>query len=167
MAKTSGSTRCSKWTSSNNTEKRLYYHGDRRLEYNELTSDEKVLVKEEKKKISKELYQKLKDEVTKQIIDNGQQITIKYTSRGLDHFANDAMLTLSGKYFSKNSMMRINEILENSIYVPTKHSLKHSRTDGRNLWFRYIDNEGRGIYFHVCWNEQLKTHELYSVTDKI
>ena len=111
MAKASGNTRCSKWTSSNNTEKRLYYHGDRRLEYNELTRNEKALVKEEKKKISKELYQKLKDKVTKQTIDNEKQITIKYTSRGLDHFANDAMLTLSGKYFSKNSMMRINEIL--------------------------------------------------------
>lgn len=167
MAKTSGNTRCSKWTSSNNTEKRLYYHGDRRLEYNELTSDEKALVKEEKKKISKELYQKLKDEVTKQTIDDEQQITIKYTSRGLDHFANDAMIRLSGKYFSSKSMLRIDEILKESIYVPTQHGLSHERTDGRDLWFKYKDNEGRGVFFHVCWNSKLGTHELYSVTDKM
>lgn len=41
--KVSGSTRCSKWVSSTNVEQRLYYHGKKRLEYNELTSDEKKL----------------------------------------------------------------------------------------------------------------------------
>lgn len=165
--KASGSTRCSRWVSSSNTQQRLYYHNGQRAEYIDLTSDEKKLVKEEKKQIAKELYKKLKDKKTTQTIDNGQIITIKYTSHGLDHFANDAMISLSGKYFSRNSMMRINEILEHSIYVPTPHGLSHTRTDGRNLWFKYSDNEGRGVYFHVCWNNKLKTHELYSVTDVI
>lgn len=63
-------------------------------------------------------------------------------------------------------MMRVNEILEKSIYIPTSHTLKKTRTDGRDMWFKYSDNEGRGVFFKVCWNTKLGIHELYSVTDK-
>lgn len=167
MAKTSGDTRCSKWKSSVETDERLYYHNGVRVEYSELSDREKKLVKNEKSKIAKALYSKLKDEKTMQVIDDGKEITIRYTSHGLDHLANDAMLSLSGKYFSKESIMKVNEILEKSKYIPTQHGLSHPRTDGRELWFKYTDSDGRGVYFSVCWNEKINIHELYSVTDKI
>ena len=77
------------------------------------------------------------------------------------------MLSLSGKYFSRKSMMRVNEILANSTYVPTTHGLVHPRSDGRELWFTYTDADGRGVYFKVCWNRELSTYELYSVVDNI
>ena len=59
-------------------------------------------------------------------------------------------------------MLKINEILAKSTCVPTLHGLSHSRDDGRNLWFSYIDGDGRGIYFKVCKNA-LGSYELYSV----
>ena len=167
MAKDCGGTRVSTWVNRNNSQEKLYYRDGRRVEYSELSTIGKKLVKDEKNKIAKELYAKFKNEKTSQVIDNGEVIQIGYTSKGLDHFANDAMISLSGKYFSRKSMMRVNEILEKSIYVPTTHGLSHSRTDGRDLWFTYTDAEGRGVYFKVCWNSQLHKHELYSVVDKI
>lgn len=110
----------------NDAQQKLYFHNGERVEYNELSDREKKLVKNEKKKIAKVLFVKLKDKETRQVIDNGQQITIKFTSRGLDHFANDAMISLSGKYFSKKSMMRVNKILEKSVYIPTSHTFNSS-----------------------------------------
>lgn len=165
MAKVSGGTRVSRWVNRNNSQEKLYFRDGVRVEYAELDSLGKRLVKDEKNKVAKELYAKLKNEKTTQLIDNGQIVQIGYTSKGCDHFANDAMLTLSGKYFSRNSMMRVNEILAKSTYIPTSHNLIHSRTDGRDFWSTYTDADGRGVYFKVCWNNQLKMHELYSVTD--
>lgn len=167
MANGSGSTRVSRWVNRNNSQEKLYFRDGVRVEYAELDTIGKRLVKDEKNKVAKELYAKLKNEKTTQVIDNGQVIQIGYTSKGLDHFANDAMISLSGKYFSRNSMMSVNEILEKSIYTPTSHSLIHPRTDGRDLWFTYTDADGRGVYFKVCWNNNLKMHELYSVVDKM
>ena len=167
MAKVSGSTRVSRWVNRNNSQEKLYYRNGKRVEYAELDTIGKRLVKDEKNKIAKELYAKLKNEKTTQVIDNGQVIQIGYTSHGIDHFANDAMISLSGKYFSRKSMMRVNEILAKFTYIPTTHGLVHSRSDGRDLWFSYKDADGRGVYFKVCWNNQLRIHELYSVVDKI
>ena len=168
MAKASGSTRVSKWRPSGaSVTADLYYFNGARREYNELPDDKKNAIKKEKADISRALYAKLKNTVTPQVIDEGKPVEIHYTSRGLDHFANDAMLTLSGKYFSRSSMMRVNEILEKSTYVPTPHELTHPRTDGRDLWFSYTDSEGRGVYFKVAWNNKMKIHELYSVKDRL
>ncbi len=77
------------------------------------------------------------------------------------------MLNLSGKYFSHASMLKVNEILEKSMYVPSSHELSHPRTDGRELWFTYKDADGRGVYFKVCKNNKIKAYELYSVVDEI
>lgn len=164
MAKASGSTRASKWRSSFNLE-RLYYKNGKCVEYAELDDAAKKQVKEEKKIIVKAMLCKLRDTPTEQVIDNNQRIVIRYTKRGIDHVAKDAMLMLSGKYFSRKSMLKINEILAKSSYVPTLHGLSHFRDDGRNLRFSYIDGDGRGIYFKVCKNA-LGSYELYSVTDK-
>ncbi len=166
MAKGSGNTRVSTWRSTTNNEK-LYYQNGKRVEYSELDEHGKKIVKDAKKKVAKELYAKLKDTVTTQVIDNGQIINIKYSSHGLDHFANDAMLNMSGKYFSYNSMLNVDKILEKSTYIQSDHRLIHSRTDGRDLWFSYKDSDGRGVYFKVCWNNKMNTYELYSVVDVI
>ena len=172
MAKGPGSTRTSRWpkavVGSNDGEiEDLYFRDGRRVEYDELSTAKKKLVKGEKKRIFKELYQKLQNTATPQVIDNNERIEIYYTSKGLDHFCNDAMLTLSGKYFSRASMMKIDEILKKSTYLPGPHGLTHPRTDGRDLWFSYQDADGRSVYFKVDWNKKLKKYELYSVVDSI
>lgn len=166
MAKGSGDTRVSTWRSDTSNEW-LYFQNGIRVEYSELDKYGKKLVKEAKKKVAKELYAKLKDTVTTQVVDNNLIIKIKYSSHGLDHFANDAMLNLSGKYFSRNSMLNVDKILEKSAYIPSDHKLSHPRTDGRDLWFSYKDSDGRGVYFKVCWNNKMNTYELYSVVDEI
>ena len=145
----------------------LYFRDGYRVEYESLSTQQKQRVKYEKKRIAHELFSKLANVTTPQTIDNGERIEIHYTSKGLDHFCNDAMLTLSGKYFSEASMMRVNEMLEKSTYVPTPHGLTHSRNDDRELWFCYQDADGRGVYFKVDWNKHIKAYEFYSVADKI
>lgn len=168
MAKGSGDTRVSRWRASGAPlSADLYFHNGRRVEYSDLSDSEKAAVKKEKSAISKALYIKLKDVVTPQVVDAGREIEIAYTSKGLDHFTNDAMLTLSGKYFSRNTMMRINEILEKAKYIPTEHGLSHPRSDGRNLWFSYTDSDGRGVYFKVTKNSRIGKYELYSVVDSL
>lgn len=64
-------------------------------------------------------------------------------------------------------MKNVDEILAKSTYVPTEHGLKHTRKDGRDLWFAYKDIAGRGGDFKVCWNKNIKKYELYSVVDKL
>lgn len=172
MAKNSGDTRVSRWPApvigSNDGEiADLYFRDGRRVEYSQLSTDGKKAVKQEKRNIAKALAQKLSGVTTPQVIDNGEKIEISYTGKGIDHFCNDAMLTLSGKYFSKESMMNLDKIIAQAAYVPTGHGLNKPRTDGRDLWFSYSDNQGRGVYFKVTWNTRLKKYELYSVTEKL
>lgn len=67
-------------------------------------------------------------------------------------------------------MVNIDKVLKNSTYVPTTHKLTHSRKDGRDLFFRYKDNQGRGVYFKVSYQpnaEAGKKYSLYSVVDKL
>lgn len=143
----------------------LYYTGGARREYVDLDQTHKNKVIEVKRRLQNDMFQKLKDVTTTQVIDDGQVIVVHYTNAGIKHFCNDAMVRLSGKYFSESSMMNINQILEKSTYVPTSHALKKARTDGRDMWFKYKDAEGRGVYFKVTWNTHNKIYELYSVTD--
>lgn len=145
----------------------LYLHNGTRVEYSVLSITEKEAVKREKAIIAKSLFTKLKNVTTPQVIDNGQAIEISYTSRGLDHFANDALLNHSGKYFSRHSMMRINESLEKAVYLPTSHKLKHPRTDGRNLWFTYADSERPGVYYKVTFNSMIGKYEFFAVVDRL
>lgn len=172
MAKAAGDTRTSRWAkpvigSREGEIKDLYFKDGRRVEYSDLSRKEMNAVKRAKKEVAAEMFQKLRNVRTKQVIDNGKEIEIGYTKGGIDHFTNDAMLTLSGKYFSEASMMRVNEILEKATYIPTPHGLTHPRTDGRELWFTYTDTDGRDIYFKVAYSRYLKAYDLYSVTDKI
>ena len=170
MAKGAGSTKASKWprkSQDSDTIEDLYSHDGARVEYKDLPEEKKDEVKAEKKRIAKALSDKLKDVTTKQVIDDGVEIEIHYTNTGVEHFCNDAMLTLSGKYFSEKSMMRIDEILAKSNYVQTSHVLTHPRKDKRNLWFAYQDSDGRGVFFKITLNDDTKHYELYSVTDAL
>lgn len=167
MGKGSGNIRISHWGSVGNYTGDMYVRDGRRVEYSELTTKQKKVVKTKKSELAKELYASLKDVTTPQVIDDNVSIDIHYTSKGLDHFANSAMLTLSGKYFSEKSMKDINNILSKSQYIPTSHGLIHPRTDGRDLWFAYKDTDGRGVYFKIAWNSKLKFYELYDVVDKM
>ena len=161
MAKGAGYTRASKWRINTPTSfVQLYYKNGVRQEYPDLTEKAKELVKKEKNRIAKAMYAKLMSESTSQVIDNGKEISIHYTSKGLKHFANDAMIKLSGKYFSSDSMMNINSILARSTYVPTTHNLTHPRTDGREVWFSYKDADSRDVYLKVSWNNKMKIYEL-------
>lgn len=164
MAKPADDTRASRWDKGKAT---LYYKDGKRVEFWELSQYEKDAVKKEEKSVHKAMIKRLKNITTQQIIDNNEKIEIHYTRAGLEHFCRSAMFTLSGKYFSRKSMLHVNEIVEKSTYVPTNHALVHQRTDSRNVWFRYKDNDGRGIYFQVARNDQNQgRYELYSVTDK-
>ena len=145
----------------------LYIYDGKRLDYGELPADRQAMVKSEKKRIAKEVYEIVKDKKVKQVIDNEQPIEICFTKKGVKHFCNDALLLLSGKYFSEDEMKLINYILEKAEYLESYHSLKHLRSDGRDLWFTYKDKEGRGVYFKVSWSRYTKQYELYSVVEKI
>lgn len=166
MAKASGSTRTSTWRHAN-SDVQLYYRNGERVEYRDLDERGKKLVRETRDRVAQELYSRLKEIKTEQTIDDNKKIKIGYTKHGLEHFANSAMVILSGKYFSRASMLRINEILENAKYIPSSHELTHARSDMRQLWFTFKDDEGRGVYFKVCWNKQINSYELYSAADKI
>ena len=166
MAKGAGDNRVSTWRKAGTplTED-LYFSGGKRQEYVDLDETHKSKIKEVKRRIQKEMYQKLRDVETPQVIDDGKVISIHYSNAGIKHFCNDAMIRLSGKYFSETSMMNIDKIIAKSTYVPSSHSLYKARTDGREMWFKYKDADGRGIYFKVSWNSSNKYYELYSVTD--
>lgn len=166
MAKGAGDNRVSTWRKAGTPlSDDLYFTGGGRQEYINLDQTHKNKVIEVKRRLQNEMFQKLKDVSTPQVIDNGEVIEIRYTNKGIKHFCNDAMINLSGKYFSESSMMNIDSIIAKSSYIPTSHSLIHPRKDGRDLWFKYIDGDGRGVYFKIAWNRNNKIYELYSVTD--
>lgn len=145
----------------------LYFANGIRVDYFQLPKEKKIIVRKKRDQIVLELFKRLKNKTVAQVIDNNIPITIIFTRKGLEHFCRDAMMTLSGKYFSEKSMMRIDDILAQSTYIPTSHTLQHQRTDGRDLWFTYKDNEGKGVYFKVGWNKNIKKYEFYSVVDKL
>lgn len=159
MAKESGSNRCSSWSGNPYT-----LNGVRR-EYHELPKDRQDHIRGVSRRVGKEMWENLKGKSVSQTAD-GRSIKIEFDHKGVDHVARDAMLTLSGKYMSKQSMVNIHHVLANSTYIPTSHQISHVRSDARAIWFKYKDNQGRGIYFSVAYNPKAeKPYTLYSVTD--
>jgi hypothetical protein len=78
------------------------------------------------------------------------------------------MLTLSGKYMSRRSMINIDKILQQAEYIPTSHKLYKGRNDGIEYFFKYKDKTGRNIYFKVAYDKSTNRngrYYLYSVTD--
>lgn len=138
------------------------------MEYHELIEDRKIAVRSMSKSVAKEMYGNLHDRLVTLDAD-GAKINVKFTKRGIDHVARDAMITLSGKYMSHQSMVHIDKILAKSEYVPTTHKIYKGRKDGKELFFRYKDREGRGIYFKVAYDRKesnVGRYYLYSVTDR-
>ena len=139
MAKTSGSLRASFH------EGNPYHIGTERHEYADLSPAQKRTVINLKNTYAKGMIKRLRDK--KVILEaDGKKIEVGFNARGLEHVAQDAMIKLSGKYFSKNSLYRIDEILAKSTYIPSSHILYKDRKDGIVLFYKYQDNEGRGAY---------------------
>lgn len=161
MAKSAGHIRASKWDNS------IYHEGGVRKEYGELSDARKAIVKAELKSVQAAMWGNLE---SKSVVlkANGKEIRVGFTKSGTDHAARDAMLTLSGKYMSRKSMINIDTILRQSEYVPTSHELYKGRKDGIEYFFKYKDKQGRGIYFKIAYEPaqgQGKKYYLRSVTD--
>ena len=167
MAKASGDTRVSRWrpTSAPLSED-LYYNNGKRVEYKELPIDKKDVVKKTAQRIAKAVRKKYQGSTSEKVIDSNETITVEFTRKGIEHICNDALLTLSGKYFSEKSMMRIKEIFDSAEYVPTDHKDKKGRKDKRFLWFTFKDTEGRNVYFKAALGSNGK-YEIHSVVDKL
>lgn len=161
MAKSAGHIRASKWDNS------IYHEGGVRKEYGELSDARKAIVKAELKSVQAAMWGNLESKSVVLKAD-GKEIRVGFTKSGTDHAARDAMLTLSGKYISRKSMINIDTILQQSEYVPTTHELYKGRKDGIEYFFKYKDKQGRGIYFKVVYEPaqgQGKKYYLRSVTD--
>lgn len=162
MAKTSGGVRNSQWQGN------IYTVDGKRMEYHELSEERKIVVRSMSKSVAKEMYGNLHDKSVALDVD-GAKINVKFTKSGIDHVARDAMIMLSGKYMSRQSMVHIDKILAKSEYVPTTHKIYKGRKDGKELFFRYKDKDGRGVYFKVAYDRKESNagrHYLYSVTDR-
>lgn len=116
MGKTAGRVRSSKWENS------IYHEGGVRKEYYELSKGRKAAVLAELKSVQTAMWANLQSKSVTMTAD-GKEITVSFTKKGTDHVARDAMLTLSGKYMSRKSMINIDAILRQSEYVPTSHEL--------------------------------------------
>ncbi|MBO4692373.1 MAG: hypothetical protein J5604_06305 [Bacteroidales bacterium] len=145
----------------------LYLRDGVWMNYFDLSPNEKLAVRQKKRELANEIFTMLKGTIVNQVVDRQKKIEIHFTKKGINHFCNDAIITLSGRYLDENSMKKIDEILSKAMYLPTPHTLSSSRNDGRILWFVYIDADRRGVYFKVCWNKNLKVYEFYSVVNQL
>lgn len=161
MAKGSGDTRNSRHDGN------PYTVNGKRMEYHELPESNKRSVKSLMHTYQEGMRKRLRDK-TVELKADGKIIKVGFNRRGIDHVAQDAMMKLSGKYFSKDSLYRIDEILAKSTYLPSSHELYKTRKDGTDLFFKYTDNDGRGIIFKVAHNPTAgdgKFYFLYSIDD--
>lgn len=65
----------------------------------------------ELKSVQKAMWTNLQNKSVTLQADN-KDILVQFTKKGTEHVARDAMLTLSGKYMSRKSMINIDEILQ-------------------------------------------------------
>lgn len=162
MAKESGDNRCSTWSGD------PYTVDSVRLEYKDLPDDRKELIKQLQKRTEQEMWENLRDKSVT-LDAGGQTINVQFNRKDVNHIAKDALRTLSGKYFSRESMINIDKILASSKYVPTDHLLYKERSDDRTMFFRYKDSQGRGVYFKVGYRSNPgdgKHYTLHSVSDE-
>lgn len=161
MAKESGSNRSSAW------EGNPYAVNGVRKEYYELPPDRKKLINGIQKRVSDLMWEYLRDKSVKLKADD-HTINVQFNHRDVEHVAKDALRILSGKYFSQQSMIHIDHVLSQSEYIPTDHTSYKIRTDDRTMFFRYLDRQGRGIYFKVAYRSNPgdgKHYTLHSITD--
>ncbi len=133
MAKTSGHIRASKWKND------LYVENGKRKEYYELSNVKKLVIKKQSQIVAKKMYQKFNNKVISKSIGSNKNIEVCFTKKGCSHLTRDSMIVLSGKYFSKKSMLGIDKIFKKSEYVTTNNRLTKERVDNRIKFFRYRD----------------------------
>lgn len=162
MAKGAGGVRASKWSGD------IYSIDGVRREYADLPEARKEFVRDECKRIGKAMAANLRDKSV--VLDaDGEKIKVQFNAKGCEHIARDAMLTLSGKYFSESSMVHIDKILSQASYERTSHASTKGGRGGRQLWFKYNDATGRGVHFKIAYNPNAgdrKYYTLYAVGDK-
>ena len=162
MAKSAGHIRASKWENS------IYHEGVVRKEYGELSEGRQAAVRAELKRVQSEMWNNLRNKSVTLSVE-GEDINVIFTKDGTDHIARDAMMTLSGKYMSRKSMVNIDAILQHSRYVERQIPQK-PRKDKKEFFFAHTDTQGRQIFFKVAFDRtQSKQgrYYLYSVTDKL
>lgn len=160
MSKSVGSDRASSWAGN------IYTVDGVRMEYKDLPQARKDIIKAQYKEVAKEMWEKLQGKTVELEVD-GETISVGFNKKGVEHVARDAMMTLSGKYFSQRSMMSIDKILAKSEYIPTSHTDDgHNPHHAKSLWFKFRDRTGRGVYFKVNHNTENGQYTLYSVGDK-
>lgn len=160
MAKEAGENRCSRWSND------PYTVNGKREEYYDLPPERQNVIKALSHRVADEMWRNLKDKsVLRQ--DKDMKIKIEFDHKGVNHVARDAMILLSGKYMSRDSMINIDRILANSSYMRTTHQNAHDRSDSRMRWYKYQDSQGRGLYFSVAQSsEHPRRYTLYSVSDR-
>ncbi len=162
MAKGSGNTRCSSHGGN------PYHVNGVRKEYWELPQSQQRTVQSLMKTYSKGMRDNLREK-TVMMKSDGKEIQVGFNREGCDHLVRDAMMKLSGKYFSKNSLYNFDRILEKAVELPSSHALYKERHDGKTKFFKYTDNEGRGVIIKVAYNPTAgdkKRYFPYSLDDK-
>ncbi len=125
-------------------------------------------IRDKTREIAKEMTVILVGKTVVQTIDNNKLIMIGFSSKNNKEFVRQAMLTLSGKYFTRKEMLGINRILSKAVYVPTSHLNKHKGEDDKTLWFTYKDSTRSGIWFKVKRDMSGGgRYYLYSLSDRI
>ena len=146
----------------------LYTENGRRYNYGGLSDRGKRRVQSEMKSVSSEMYKRLKSRSVLLKTDTGR-ITVQFTHKNISHFVRDAMMTLGGRYLNRHDMVHIDGILSKAKYVKTSNLDIKGRRDGKQLFFRYKDRTGRGVYFKVAYepnNGERKYYTLYSVSNR-
>lgn len=159
MAKASGDTRASSWRGN------PYSSDGKRQEFKDLSPERRKQIYDFAKRVAKGMNDKLKNKTATLSTPEGN-IEVGFTQKGCEHFARDAMGTLGGKYFSRRSMNRIDEILAKSTYYNTEPAPGHGK--GIVSFFHYTDNDGRGVYFGIAHEPNQGRgirHYLYALTD--
>lgn len=161
MAKGSGNTRCSSHGGN------PYHVNGVRKEYWELPQSQQRTVQSLMKTYSKGMRDNLREK-TVMMKSDGKEIQVGFNREGCDHLVRDAMMKLSGKYFSKNSLYNFDRILEKAVELPSSHALYKERHDEKTKFFKYTDNEGRGVIIKVAYNPTAgdkKRYFPYSLDD--
>lgn len=159
MAKGSGDTRASTWRGN------PYSFGGKRQEFHDLPKIRQNAIYAFAKRVAKGMNDRLKNKSVTLSTPDGN-IEVGFTQKGCEHFARDAMAMLGGKYFSRRSMNKIDEILAKSTYYNTEPAPDHGK--GIISFFHYKDNDGRGVYFGIAHEPNQGRgirHYLYALTD--
>lgn len=162
MAKGPGDTRCSRHQGD------PYTVNGVRLEYYDLPQSNQRSVQLLMRTYERGMKSNLRDKAVELSAGKMKTIIVGFNGKGIEHVVRDAMMKLSGKYFSKDSLYRFDEILAKSEYIPTSHDLYKDRNDGITHFYKYADSDGRGVIIKIAHNPTAgdkKYFFVYSIDD--